>query len=81
MRQFLSARIKQRLKGLRTLLASLVVTLLGLAAFLDPEQVKGILGLFIKDEHQLGSIMVGVGVLFAVLRVITSTGVFSKDEE
>lgn len=68
---------------LRTLATAAGVIVLGVLDVYDVIDIQGIVSLFVEDEIRVGKIVAVIGLVFAVLRLITRTAVLSpsKDDE
>lgn len=69
-----------KFKGWRTVLLALGVALLGYLSTVDIVDVRSFVTLFVKDEHVVGAVMFVLGLLFTVMRFVTSTGVLSGSD-
>lgn len=66
-------KIKARLKGIRTFLAAGAVGLVGSANLFGAIDIAPLLRYVVKDENQVGAILVVLAIGFALLRMITNT--------
>jgi hypothetical protein len=69
------------IKGWRTFAAAALCMLTGLLELSGAVDFRALLAPFIHDEALLGSIVTGLGILFGVLRFVTSTRTFDSDPE
>jgi hypothetical protein len=67
--------------GWKTLLASALAILVGVADMLQFVDLTPFLSAWIGDERVVGKVVATLGFLFALLRVVTYTGIFAKEEE
>lgn len=68
-----------QVKGWRTLGASFLLILVGLANVAGQLDLQAILSLIIKDQQQAGALAIILGSLFAILRYVT-TGPVGRSE-
>ena len=66
------------MKGLKTLLSSAAITAVGVANMAGAIDLHPLLTYVVKDEAQVGAIMVVLAVVFAGLRLVTTTPVASS---
>lgn len=68
---------------LRTLTAAAIVIILGVMDIYDVIDIHLIVSIFVEDEVRVGKIVAVIGLVFAVLRLITRHAVLAprKDDE
>lgn len=67
---------------LRTLLTSAGVIALGVLDIYDVIDIQSLVSLFVQDEVRVGKIVAVIGLVFAVLRLVTRSAVLApKDNE
>jgi len=65
--------VTTKIKGFKTLITSAAVAGVGIVNMAGGLDLRPLFSYFVKDESQLGAIMVMLGIIFAVLRVISTT--------
>ncbi len=69
-------KLRGGFKGWRTIVAAILKGLLGLADVVGALDLRPLVRVFVHgDEAQVGAVMSGLAVLFALLRVVTTTPV------
>jgi len=72
-------KLRAGLKGWRTMVAAVLTGLLGLADVVGAVDLRPLVRVFVHgDEAQVGAVMTALAVLFALLRVVTTTPVGSE---
>jgi hypothetical protein len=67
-------KLRGRLKGWRTIVAAILTALIGLADAVGAIDLRPLIRIFVHgDEAQVGAVMTGLAVLFALLRLVTTT--------
>jgi hypothetical protein len=72
------AALKQKVQGFRTLVASGAVAAVGAAQTFGMIDITPLVRVFVKDENQLGAVMVLLGIGFGYLRYLTKSSVGEK---
>lgn len=67
------------MKGWRTLSAVLAFLATGLLSVFGAVDLTPVIALFVQDPALLGAAMVGVGILFGVLRAFTNSPIFYQN--
>lgn len=70
--------VRNFLKGFRTLISAGAFAVIGLLSVAGSLDLTPVIALFVRDPAMLGAVMVGVGLLFALLRVVSNSAVGSK---
>jgi hypothetical protein len=65
--------LQTKAKGFRTLLASGAVALVGFIQLVGVYDITPVLHLFLKNENIVGAVLIGLGIIFAALRMVTNT--------
>ena len=69
-------KLRGRLKGWRTIVAALLMGILGFADAVGALDLRPLIRIFVHgDEAQLGAVMTALAILFALLRLVTTTPV------
>lgn len=69
------AALKAKVQGLRTIVVSGVLVAVGAAQTYGAVDITPLVRVFVKDENQLGVVMVVIALVFGYLRWITQTPV------
>ena len=75
MLETVKAHIRARLVGLRTFVGAGAVALVGIAQLAGSVDITPLVHLFVKDQDQVGLVIVVLAVFFGFLRYITTTPV------
>jgi hypothetical protein len=71
--------IVTKIKGFRTLFTAGSIFLVGLLNMVGGLDLRPLFSYFVKDEAQVGAIMVVLGIVFAYLRIISTTPVLQSE--
>lgn len=71
--------VRAKLKGFKTLIASQALTTAGVLAALGAYDLTPLVQLFVKNETYLAIAMIGLGLFFGLMRVVSNTPVGSSD--
>jgi hypothetical protein len=72
------AALREKLKGYKTMLATVAVGGLGVMNVAGGVDLKPVITSFVSDEHQVALILVLAAILFGSLRLITTAPVGDK---